>query len=243
MTTTEMSPAPSGPPPVATRHDQQGVIVTSIERPPPELVASCRSLYTGLVLDHLGKHGCMTPDMKPVWSGASFCGPAVTCLGADWRIRSAAADLAEPGDVIVLAAGGVTEVACFGDLTATGWQAKGIEGVVVDGACRDVAGLRALGFPVFARAVTPRNYHYPAGLDHGAVNVPVVCAGVLVEPGDIVIGDDDGVVVLPRRIATEIVTAATAFLENETQFRALLSEQYVSFGAVRQLEEQGYRSI
>ena len=182
----------SGPPPVATRHDHQRLIVTRIERPAPELVATCRSLYTGLVLDHLGKHGCVSADMKPVWSGAFLCGPAVTCLGADWRIRSLAADLAEPGDVIVLAAGGVAERACFGDMTATSWTSKGIEGVVVDGAARDVARLRDLGFPTFARAVTPRNY--PAGLDHGAVNVPVVCAGVLVEPGDIVLGDDDGVV-------------------------------------------------
>lgn len=233
--------APSGPPPVATRHDHQGVIVTSIERPAPDLVESCRALYTGLVLDHLGKHGGMTPDVKPVWSGASLCGPAITCLGTDWRIRSMAADLAEPGDVIVVAAGGVTGVACFGDMTATGWKSKGIEGVVIDGACRDVAGLRALGFPAFARAVTPRNFHYPAGLEHGAVNVPVVCAGVLVEPGDIVIGDDDGVVVVPRRIAPDIVAAASAFVEGERGFRAMLSEQYVSFGAAEQLKEHGYR--
>lgn len=186
MTTTTLGTAVSGPPPVATRHDHQRVIVTSIERPGPELVAACRSLYTGLVLDHLGKHGCMAPDMKSVWSGAFLCGSAVTCLGADWRIRSMAADLAHPGDVIVLAAGALTERACFGDMTATCWKSKGIEGVVIDGAARDVARLRNLAFPVFARGVTPRNFHYPAGPDHGAVNVPVVCAGVLVEPGDLV---------------------------------------------------------
>jgi 4-hydroxy-4-methyl-2-oxoglutarate aldolase len=237
------SGAPSGPPPVATRHDHQGVIVTSIERPASELVASYRALYTGLVLDHLGKHGCMTPDVKPVWSGASLCGPAITCLGADWRIRSMAADLAEPGDVIVVAAGGVTECACFGDMTATCWQSKGIEGVVIDGACRDVARLRGLGFPVFAREVTPRNFHYPAGLDHGAINVPVVCGGVLVEPGDIVIGDDDGVVVVPRRIAKEIAAAASAYLEQENAGRAMFKKQYVSFGAEEELKGRGYRFV
>ena len=96
MTTTTLDTAMSGPPPVATRHDHQGVIVTSIERPGPEVVAACGSLYTGLVLNHLGKHGGMEPEMKPVWGGAVLCGPAVTCLGADWRIRSMAADLAEP---------------------------------------------------------------------------------------------------------------------------------------------------
>ena len=129
-TTDTTTTAPTGPPPVATTHDHHGVIVTGIERPEPELVAGCRTLYTGLVLDHLGKHGCMTPDMKPVWSGASLCGPAITVLGADWRIRSAAADLAEPGDVMVLAAG--------------------------DGAARDVAGLRALRSAWAARPLRRR---------------------------------------------------------------------------------------
>jgi hypothetical protein len=82
MATTNFSPAPSGPPPVATRHDHQGVIVTSIERTDPGLVTSYRALYTGLVLDHLGKQGGMTPDMKPVWSGAFLCGPAIPASGA-----------------------------------------------------------------------------------------------------------------------------------------------------------------
>ena len=154
-----------------------------------------------------------------------------------------AADLAEPGDVIVLAAGGLNERACFGDMTATCWKSKGIEGVVVDGAARDVARLRTLAFPVFARGVTPRNFHYPAGLDHGAVNVPVVCAGVLVEPGDIVIGDDDGVVVVPQRIATEIIEAASNYLEGENAGRALFGQQYVSFGVKGELEERGYRFV
>jgi 4-hydroxy-4-methyl-2-oxoglutarate aldolase len=243
MTTTTLDTAMSGPPLVATRHDHQGVIVTSIERPGPEVVAACRSLYTGLVLDHLGKHGGMEPEMKPVWGGAFLCGPAVTCLGADWRIRSMAADLAEPGDVIVLAAGGLKERACFGDMTATCWKSKGIEGVVIDGAARDVARLRSLAFPVFARGVTPRNFHYPAGLDHGAVNVPVVCAGVLVEPGDLVLGDDDGVVVVPRRTAAQIVEAASAYLTGENAGRALFGAQYVSFGVRSELEERGYRFV
>jgi 4-hydroxy-4-methyl-2-oxoglutarate aldolase len=96
---------------------------------------------------------------------------------------------------------------------------------------------------VFAREVTPRSYHYPAGLEHGSVNVPVVCAGVLVEPGDIVMGDDDGVVVLPRRIAPEIVAAASVFLEAENGARAMFGEQYVSFGAAEQLKEHGYRFV
>ena len=99
------------------------------------------------------------------------------------------------------------------------------------------------GPPVFARGVTPRNFHYPAGVDHGAVNVPVVCAGVLVEPGDLVLGDDDGVVVVPRRIAAQIIEAASAYREGENAGRALLGERYVSFGVTSELEERGYRFV
>jgi 4-hydroxy-4-methyl-2-oxoglutarate aldolase len=232
-----------GPPPVATRHRDQAKVVTTIQRPEAGLVGAYRELYTGLVLDHLGKHGGMSADVKPVWSGARLCGPAVTCLGPDWRIRAMAADLAEPGDVIVLAAGGTSGQACFGDMTATRWQAKGIEGVVIDGASRDVAGIRALAFPVFARAVTPRNYHYPAGADHGAVNVPVACGGTLIEPGDIILGDDDGVVVVPRGMAAEIAAAATAYLEKENEKRALLGHGYVPYGVADELRERGYEFV
>jgi 4-hydroxy-4-methyl-2-oxoglutarate aldolase len=232
-----------GPPPVATRHRDQAKIVTTVERPEAVLVDAYRRLYTGLVLDHLGKHGGMNAEIKPVWSGARLCGPAVTCLGPDWRIRAMAADLAEPGDVIVLAVGGVSGQACFGDMTATRWQAKGIEGLVIDGATRDVAGIRALGFPVFAREVTPRNYHYPAGAEHGAVNVSVVCGDVLVEPGDIVLADDDGVVVVPKQMAAEIAAAASAYLEKETAARAKLGERYVPYGVADELRERGYEFV
>ena len=236
-------PGTGGPPPVATRHREQAKIVMTVERPQAGLVSACRELYTGLVLDHLGKHGGMSAEIKPVWSGARLCGPAVTCLGPDWRIRAMAADLAEPGDVIVLAVDGPSGQACFGDMTATRWQAKGIEGVVIDGATRDVAGIRALGFPVFAREVTPRNYHYPAGADHGAVNVPVVCGGVLVEPGDIVLGDDDGVVVVPGSMAAEIATAASAYLEKENEKRALFAQGYLAYGVADELRERGYEFV
>jgi hypothetical protein len=154
-------------------------------------------------------------------------------LGADWRIRSMAADLAQPGDVIVLAAGGLRERACFGDMTATCWKSKGIEGVVVDGAARDVARLRGLAFPVFGPGVTPRNFHYPTGLDHGAVNVPVACAGVLVEPGHLLLGDDDGVVWRPRGSRPRSSRRPAAISRGENAGRVLFGEQYVSFGVKR----------
>jgi 4-hydroxy-4-methyl-2-oxoglutarate aldolase len=240
----EPSTVPAGtgwPPPVSTRHADQRRVVAVIERPSRELVDTYAGFYSALVLDHLGKLGGMDWQIKPVWEGAFVCGPALTCLGADWRIHGMAADLAEPGDVLVVAAGGICERACFGDMTATRFQAKGIAGVVIDGATRDVRGIRELRFPTFARAITPRSNHYPQDLDHGAVNVPVVCGGVLVGPGDIVIGDDDGVVVVPLEMAEEIAEAAAGYLERETAKRAKLREAYLPFGAADELRQHGYR--
>jgi 4-hydroxy-4-methyl-2-oxoglutarate aldolase len=234
-------PAPTGgPPPVATHHRDQRRVVTHIERPPTELIETYSGFYSALVLDHLGKLGGMDQRIKPVWEGAFVCGPAITCLGPDWRMRGMAADLAQPGDVIVVAAGGISERACFGDMTATRFQAKGIAGVVIDGATRDVRGIRELRFPTFARSITPRSNHYPQDLDHGAVNIPVVCGDVLVRPGDIVIGDDDGVVVVPIQMAAEVATAAAAYLEHENAKRAKLQEAYLPFGVADELKERGY---
>jgi 4-hydroxy-4-methyl-2-oxoglutarate aldolase len=159
-------------------------------------------------LDHLGKHGAMHVDIAPLSPGMRICGPATTSLGPDLTVRRMAIDLAAPHDVLVVAAGDVRDYACFGDGTARRMQLKGLVGAVIDGCVRDAAGLRRLRFPTFARGVTPRNYHYPASGQHGAVNVPVVCGGVLVCPGDVIVGDDDGVVVVPRaeadRLAREV---------------------------------------
>jgi 4-hydroxy-4-methyl-2-oxoglutarate aldolase len=138
---------------------------------------------------------------------------------------------------------GGSDNACFGDITATRWRAKGIAGTVIDEATRDVAGIRALGFPVFARRVTPRTFHYPAGADHGAVNVLVSCGGVLVQPGDVIMGDDDGVVVVPRGVAAEIAAAARDYLRNETAKRAAFAQGYVPFGVADDLRERGYRFV
>ena len=237
------APRIDGPPPMPDLHPELRVVVTTIARPDAEIVATFRRLYTGHVLDHLGKRGAMSSDMKPVFFGARVCGPAVTVFGADWRLRFTAADLAQPGDVIVIAPGDL-ERACFGDVTATRWKRKGLGGVVVDGAVRDVGGLRALGFSTFARRVTPRTFHYPSGLEHGAVNVPIPCAGVTVNPGDIVVGDEDGVVVVPREAAGAVASAAVQFLERETSKKGAFAEGGAPTGvAAEQLKELGYRFV
>jgi 4-hydroxy-4-methyl-2-oxoglutarate aldolase len=207
------------------------------------VIEAYTTLYTGLIIDHLGKHGAMHPDIKPVYPQARVCGPAVTVLGADWRLRFAAAELAAPGDVIVISPGD-PDHACFGDLTATRWQAAGIAGVVIDGATRDVAGITAVGFPTFARRITPRTFHYPAGVDHGAINVPITCGATIVRPGDLVIGDDDGVVVVPHAVAADVAAAAHQTLEKETAKRIALARGEAPTGvATAELRARGYRFI
>ncbi len=202
------------------RHPLQGRVITTIDRVDPETVAAFQQFYTGIVLDTLGKHGAMHVDIAPLSPGMKLCGPAVTALGPDLTVRRMALDLAEPGDVLVVAAGDVRDYACFGDGTASRMLRKSLAGAVIDGATRDAAGLRALGFPTFSRGVTARNYHYPAYGDHGAVNVPVVCGGTVVEPGDLILGDDDGIVVVPRAVAPRIRDVVAAKLADERSLRS-----------------------
>lgn len=221
------------------RHPLQGRIVKEVARPERSLVERYAQLYTGIVLDHLGKHGAASVDIGPLAPGMKMCGPAVTSLGPDLTVRRMAIDLAQPGDVLVVAAGAVRDYACFGDGTARRMQVKGMAGAVIDGGVRDAAGIRALGFPTFARTVTARNYHYPAYGDHGAVNVPVICGNVQVTPGDIVLGDDDGVVVVPRDVAADLVGRVEEALEAERALRGAWTE-YEPFDVEEELERRGY---
>jgi 4-hydroxy-4-methyl-2-oxoglutarate aldolase len=227
---------------LVARHPRQGVVVTTIDRVAPELVARYRRFYTAIVLDHLGKFGAMELSIKPVAADMRVCGPAVTALGPDLTVRRMAIDLAEPGDVLVVAAGGVADYACFGDGTARRMQLKGVEGAVIDGSVRDSRGLRALGFPTFSRGVTPRNYHYPVSGEYGAVNVPVICGNTLVNPGDLICADDDGVVVVPREAAGEIVGLIEEHFDGEERARAAW-RKYQPYDVEAELIARGYRFV
>lgn len=221
-------------------HSYQKRVITRIDRVSESLVKRFHDFYTGIVLDTMGKHGSMNTDLAPLSPGMRFCGPAVTSMGPDLTVRRMAIDLAAPGDVLVVAAGGVRDYACFGDGTATRMMTKSMSGAVVDGLVRDAAGLRSLGFPTFCLGSTPRNYHYPVSGDNGGVNVPVVCGGVLVEPGDLLLGDDDGVVVVPKALAPEIADLVEPKLAEERRVRASWTE-YPPFGLADDLRSRGYR--
>ena len=183
------------PNPTLVRHPSLGEIRKDFPRPPKELVARLAKVPTANVSDAMAKAGVLHCDVKPLWRGLRVCGPAFTCSTIDLTVKKFALSIVQPGDVFVLAAGGVRDYSCMGELASNILRWRGAAGAVVDGAVRDAAGIREVGMPVFARAVTPHNYHYPFGLEHGSVNLPVVCAGVAVRPGDVIVADDDGVVV------------------------------------------------
>ncbi|HYN08696.1 MAG TPA: RraA family protein [Vicinamibacterales bacterium] len=211
----------------------------TIQRPGVDGVRALAGCYTAFILDHLGKYGAMT-RIAPLSPGMQVCGPAVTSLGPDLTVRRMAIDLAQPGDVLVVAAGGVEDYACFGDGTARRMILKSMAGAVIDGATRDARFLRELAFPTFVRAVTPRNYHYPVSAEFGAVNVPIVCGGVTVHPGDLIVGDDDGVIVIPRESADSLAAILPQALEAE-RVKRQAATRYEPFAVDTELLERGYQ--
>ncbi len=198
--------------------------IADFERPPRELVAAIRSLSTPTALECLKGPFNMSSEIKPLWPGAKLAGAALTvaCRVADNLTLHKAIELAKPGDVIVVDAGGYKEAGgMWGEIMALAARKRGVEGAVIDGAARDTAVLRAMGFPVFARTSSPGP---TTKKTFGSINEPVVCGGVLVAPGDIILGDDDGVVVIPRARAADVVALGRARDEREAHIKQLIEQ-------------------
>ncbi|MFJ7586938.1 RraA family protein [Streptomyces sp. NPDC097617] len=216
-------------------------IRTDFDRPTAGEIAALSQLPVASIVDALGKKGALSYCLRLLTPGLVLCGSAVTALGPDVTVRRAAIDLAQPGDIVVVAAGGGKEKSCFGGATAEHMQSRGITGVLVDGMVRDVAELRRLGFPTVARGTTPLNHTYPEGQEDGAVNVPVAIDGITIAPGDVLVGDEDGTVVVPRAQVADVIATVRAAIEAEAEKWAARRGQ--SLGAVEQLTAAGYTII
>ena len=184
-----------------------GVVYRNIVRADKAAVDKLSRFGVATIHEAMGRVGLMKPYMRPVYKGARMCGTAVTVLlqpGDNWMMHVAAEQIQE-GDVVVAACTTDNWDGFFGDLLATSFQARGAKGLIIDGGVRDVDELEKMGFPVFSRAIHSKGT-IKATL--GSVNINVVCAGAQVKPGDVVIADVDGIVVVPAARAQEVADAA-----------------------------------
>jgi 4-hydroxy-4-methyl-2-oxoglutarate aldolase len=198
------------------------VVVRNIKRTEPDLVKRLGALGVATAHEAYGRFGLMKPYLRPVWSGAETSGTAVTVLaqpGDNWMIH-VAVEQCQPGDILVVGCTTDNTDGMFGDLLATSLMARGVRGLIIDAGVRDAKALREMGFPVWSKAISAKG---TVKATLGAVNVPVVCAGINVMPGDVVVADDDGVVVIGRKDAADVVAKGEKRVADEDGKRKQLA--------------------
>lgn len=221
------------------------LVVTTIPRPDPDVVAGLAAAGVATAHEAAGRIGLLDPGIRPVQEGARVAGPAVTvlCAPGDNIMIHAAVEVVRPGDVLVVATTTPSTDGMFGELLATSFMARGCRALVVDAGIRDVADLRAMGFAVWARAVHAQG---TVKETPGSVNLPVTIGKTTIDPGDVVIADDDGVMILPGGDAARVATLAGERLAREEAKRERLRAGETSLdldGLRERLAEMGVRWV
>jgi 4-hydroxy-4-methyl-2-oxoglutarate aldolase len=200
---------------------QSAIAIKNVVRANPESVAELAKYGVATVHEAMGRVGLLASYMRPIYPGAKVCGTAVTVFahpGDNWMLH-VAAEMLQQGDVVVLGTSSENTDGMFGELLGTSFRARGARGLIIDAGCRDVAELTEMNFPVWSRAIHAKG---TVKATVGSVNTPIICAGALVCPGDVVLADADGVVIVPRLHAQSVADAASAREDKEATNRKRL---------------------
>lgn len=202
---------------------QGGRLVREFERPDPQIIAGLGSLPSSILSDCLDRMNILNPVLRPLVPGSTFAGPAFTVEEVEGGnlMSHLALKYVHPGDVLVIDGKGTTTRACWGGLQTFAASRKGVRAVVIDGAVRDLDDVHKFGVPVYCRGVSPAGPHKGCG---GRVNMPVSCGGQVIDPGDVLVGDSDGVVVIPGKMAAVVLAKARAKCDLERQWFARVEQ-------------------